>query len=250
MTSLEIVSIDEQLLVGFLLASVRAAAWLFIAPPFGRVIPPRVRAGLAFAVALTMAPSNESLLPSDAVGLAAAVGFQAFIGLATGFIVLAFISVFTVAGAIIDINGGFAMASVFDPMSGTSSAVVSRTYTLLATVLIFATGGHLVLVGGFIRTFQVAPLAGPDLQALGGVAIDNIGWFFVAAIEIAFPVVAVLLMVELLLGLVARAAPQTNVLTIGFALKTGVVIISLAIAVPLLPAAVESVVELANGAAT
>ena len=57
-------------------------------------------------------------------------------------------------------------------------------------------------------------------------------------------------MVELLLGLVARAAPQTNVLTIGFALKTGVVIIALALAVPLLPAAVESVVHMANEAAT
>lgn len=250
MTSLEIVAIDEQLLVGFLLASVRTAAWLFIAPPFGRVIPPRVRAGLAFALALVMAPSNESLLPDGVVGLAASVGFQAFVGLATGFIVLAFISVFTVAGSIIDINGGFAMAAVFDPMSGSASAIVSRAYTLLATVLIFATGGHLVLVSGFIRTFQVAPLAGPDLHALGNVALDNISWFFVAAIEIAFPVVAVLLMVELLLGLVARAAPQTNVLTIGFALKTGVVIIALALAVPLLPAAVESVVHMANEAAT
>ena len=73
---------------------------------------------------------------------------------------------------------------------------------------------------------------------------------FLAALEIAFPIVAVLFLVELVLGLVARAAPQTNVLTIGFALKTGVAILAIAASIPLLPAAVETLVTAAVGAAS
>ncbi|MGC6397959.1 MAG: flagellar biosynthetic protein FliR [Ilumatobacteraceae bacterium] len=250
MTDLATLSIDESLLVSFLLASVRIGTWLFIAPPFGRIIPARVRGALAFGLALPMASVTEVALPSGIVQLAAAALFQAAIGLATGFIVLAFISVFSVAGAFVDFSGGFSMGAMFDPLSGSSAAIISRAYTMLATVLIFATGGHIVLVGGFMRTFQSAPLQGPSIEALGQLAIDNIGWLFLAALEIAFPIVAVLFLVELVLGLVARAAPQTNVLTIGFALKIGVAILAIAASIPLLPAAVETLVTAAVGAAS
>ena len=160
----------------FLLASVRIGTWLFIAPRLVALFLP-VFVALAFGLALPMASVTEVALPSGIVQLAAAALFQAAIGLATGFIVLAFISVFSVAGAFVDFSGGFSMGAMFDPLSGSSAAIISRAYTMLATVLIFATGGHIVLVGGFMRTFRVSSV-GPRLRRLGSLlSTTSVGCF-------------------------------------------------------------------------
>ena len=86
MNELTTVALDEGQLYSFLLASARNAAWLFVAPPFGRVIPARVRGGLAFALAIPMSIAGEArALPESVLGLIAGVGVQAAVGMLVGF---------------------------------------------------------------------------------------------------------------------------------------------------------------------
>ena len=248
MNELTTVALDEGQLYSFLLASARNAAWLLVAPPFGRVIPARVRGGLAFALAIPMSITGEArALPESVLCLIAGVGVQAAVGMLVGFVVLAFISVFTVAGSLIDFSAGYTASTVFDPSVGQANSLMGRTYFLLASVLLFTTGGHLVVVEGYLRTYTVAPLSVPDFTSLGEFVVTNIGWLFLAALEMAFPVLATLLLVEVCLGLIARAAPQTNVLTLGFAAKTLVAVVVIGVSVRALPAAVESLVLAADG---
>ena len=159
--------------------------WLFIAPPFGRIIPARVRgACVRTRTSYGIGDRGRTSLGHRATRCRSAVPgrYRARNRLHCA----AFISVFSVAGAFVDFSGGFSMGAMFDPLSGSSAAIISRAYTMLATVLIFATGGHIVLVGGFMRTFQSAPLQGPSIEALGQLAIDNIGWLFLAALKLHF----------------------------------------------------------------
>lgn len=234
-------SADPATLVGFLLAMVRTVAWLTTSPPFTRgMVPVRVRLGLGVGLGALLAGSvDASEVPFDTVGLTFAIAYQVIIGVALGFVVQLFFTAFQAAGALIDLSSGFSIGAQFDPLTGNQNATVARLYDLLATVLLFAGGGHVLIVGGFMRSFQAAPLSGPSLEQIGQLLIHGLGTFMVAAIEISFPLIAALLMTEIALALLARAAPQANVLMLGMTVKALVLLTLLGLSLAVLPVAVD-----------
>jgi flagellar biosynthesis protein FliR len=239
--------LSPALLSGYLLALVRAAAWVAIAPPFGtRMLPLPVKAGLAAALALVLGPGMaEQAVPLEVGPLAGAVVLQVFAGLALGFIAVVIFSVFSAAGSMIDLFSGLTIASVFDPLSGGTSATFGRFYQLLATTLLFAIDGHLLLVRGFLTSFDAAPLTTVSSDAAAELLTRGLGLFFVAALEIAAPLLAALFLTEVALGLLSRAAPQMNVFILGIPLKILLTITLAAAALPMLPGAVSTVVRTA-----
>src|SRR3546814_19818961 len=78
------------------------------------------------------------------------------------------------AGGILDLFGGFAMAQVFDPQSGVSTSLFGRFYNLLATNLLFVLGGHLLLVRGFLRSFDAVPAMGLPTGSIAHVLMDHV----------------------------------------------------------------------------
>jgi flagellar biosynthetic protein FliR len=238
-------------LVAFLLAMVRTTAWLTMSPPFARTLmPAKVRVGLGVAIGFLLAGQvDASTIDLDVVSLSLAIGYQVFIGVALGFVVQLFFAAFQAAGAIIDFTSGFSVGAIYDPISGGQNATVARFYNLTATVLLFVGGGHLLILSGYMRSFQAAPLGGPSLDQLGAIFLGGIGTFFVAALEIAFPLAAAMLMTEIGLALLARAAPQANVLMLGLTLKALVLIVLLGVSLAILPSAVEQLADQATRAA-
>ena len=113
-------------------------------------------------------------------------------------------------------------------------------------MLLFVGGGHLLILSGYMRSFQAAPLGGPSLDQLGQMLLGGIGTFFIAAIEIAFPLAAAMLMTEIGLALLARAAPQANVLMLGLTLKALVLLLLLGMSLAILPSAVEMLADQAT----
>lgn len=238
------ITADYDLLVGFLLALVRASAWLVLVPPFGtRAIPVQVKIGLAAGLALPVASKLAENPPApEVVPLVGAIVAQVGIGVALGFLVYLFFAAVQSAGELIDVFGGFTVAPAYDPLSNAQSSTFGRFYQLLATTLLFATNGHLLLVRGFLTSFD-AVSANPTLDDFSEGFIDAFGTFFLAAIEIAAPLLAALFLAEVALGLLSKAAPQMNVFLVGFPVK---IILSLALvglALPLMPGAVSSLVE-------
>jgi flagellar biosynthetic protein FliR len=147
------------------------------------------------------------------------------------------------AGELIDLFAGFTIAATYDPFTSANQAVFGRFYSLLATALLFATGGHLVLVHGLLESFAVVPAGVPDLTATSGELLDALGLFFVSALEIAAPLLGALFLTELALGLLSKAAPQMNVLTLGFPIKILLTLGLTGIALAFLPQSVRSLVE-------
>lgn len=224
-------------MVSYLLVLSRCVAWLVIAPPFGtRLIPITVKIGLAGALTVAagpnLAPATVSL---EALPLTLAVLTQVAAGLALGFFALLVLAAIQAAGSLIDLFAGFTMAQVYDPMSGAGASVFGRLYQLVGTTVLFASGGHLILVRGFLRSFDAVPLSGLTAGA-AQMMTAQLGLFILAACEIAAPILAALFLAEVALGLLTRAAPQLNALQLGMPLKTLMALLLTGLALPLLPA--------------
>lgn len=233
-------------LVGFLLALVRTSAWLVVCPPFNtQAFPVRVKVGLAAALAVMLAPTlgSQPRLLEDTWAFAAALAYQAFTGLALGFAVYAVFAVVQAAGELLDLQAGFAAAAIYDPFTNAATTPIGRLHQLVVIAILFAINGHLVLVRGFITSFQAAPLAGPRLDDLGRLLTEDVARFLLAALQIAAPILAALFLADLVLGLLSRAAPQLNILVFGFALKIGLALVLVAVVLPVMPDTVTGLLE-------
>jgi len=232
-------------LLALLFVHLRVVSFLIIAPPFNSSsIPMRVRGMIAFAVALPIFPRYIGQAQIAGTGeLVSAVVWQIFAGLALGFVVHVLFAAVQAAGNLIDLFSMFAMASILDPMSNTQSAVFGRIYSLIATTLLFATGGHLLLVRGLLQTFDVVPAGPVDLGALGKIFSGDLDVLLTSALQIGGPILAVLFLTDLALGLVSRAVPSLNIFQLAFPVKTILVVSLAALAVAMMPGSLEAVVE-------
>ena len=209
-------------LVAFLLCALRIAAWLEISPPFATSGTPRlVRLMLAAGIALAVAGKAVPHAPAAEFGpLVTSAVEQLFIGAALGFLTRLLFSAVEAAGSLIDLSGGFSLAFAYDPLSATNTSVFGRFYGVLATTLIFATNAHLVILQGFLHTFSSLPLDGTlSLSQLDQTLVHGVTAMFVAALQIAAPLIAVLFLADVALGLLSRISPQLNVFQVSFPLK-------------------------------
>lgn len=212
-------------------------------PPFSSsAIPGRVKAILAVALATAGAGSmgGDVGLFSTTAGFVSGLVVQAFLGFVLGFGVYLLFSAVSVAGELIDISTGLSASQALDPVSGVSASVTPRLFNITATALLFASGGHLLLVRGFVRS---GSFDGVNLDRLGSSIVALAAQATVAAVEIALPVAGSLLVAEVALALLGKAAPQLNVFQLGFAVKILFGVILLGGSVVLLPGQVNALLE-------
>ena len=234
-----------DLLLSFLMALLRTSAWLVLVPPFNsRTIPAQVKAALALALAVPVAPRLvEHAPPLEVPALISATLLQVLIGLALGFVTLLIFSAVQAAGELIDVHVGFSMGAIIDPLSGVNQAVFGRLYQLLAVTLLFVIDGHLLLVRGFLASFDIAPTWPSDLTVFADRLVHGLGVFFAAAVQMALPLIAALFLAEVVLGLLSRAAPRMEVFVLGFPIKITMALVLAGLTLPLLPQAVEVLSE-------
>ena len=243
------VSVSGEPLVAFLLASVRILAWIAVVPPFsGRTIPNTAKVVLALGLAFAVAPEGGRI-PLDTVGLLFNVGTQVLVGLAMGFVTHLLLAAVAAAGSLIDVFGGFALAQAFDPLSMNQNTVFGKFHQMLATVILFVSGGHLMVLGGLLRTFHFLPLGTtPDWSGAPDVMVTAFSMFFVTAVQIALPMIAVLFVADLGLALLTKVAPQLNAINVMFPAKIGLTLLLLGLSFPVLPTAVSRLSILATDA--
>lgn len=236
-------------LIAFLLASVRILSWLAVVPPFaGRSVPMMAKVVLSLGLSFAVAPAGDAI-PLDSVGLLFNVGTQVLVGVAMGFVTHLLLAAITAAGSMIDIFGGFSLAQGFDPLSMNQNTVFGKFHQMLATALLFVSGGHLLIVGGLLRTFHFLPLGtSPDWGGAPDLLVTAFGLFFVTAVQIALPMIAVLFVADLGLALLTKVAPQLNAINVMFPAKIGLTLLLLGLSFPVLPGAVSRLVELATQA--
>lgn len=211
-------------LLTVLLASIRIAAWMMIAPPFATAgVPRTVRMMLAGLLAFLVSANAKEHVPDAEIGaLALSAVEQLVVGAAFGFLTRMLFSAIESAGSMIDLFGGFSLAAAYDPLMLTTNAVFGRFFAVFTTTLIFATNAHLVILAGFLRTFTALPLdATLSMPTLGSTLVHAFTQMFIAALQIAGPMIAILFIADVSLGLLSRISPQLNIFSISFPLKIG-----------------------------
>lgn len=229
-------------LIGFSLALVRTTAFVAVCPPFNSpAIPIRIRVGIATSIAFVVATQLGEAVGSLSLGpFVLALLTQALAGFALGFGVLVLFSAIQAAGDLIDLQVGFSLAAVVDPLSGAQAAPIARFQQLMAMVLVFTINGHVLVVRAYLRSVEAVPGGELDLGKLGSQLTALLSTFMIAAVEIGLPVLAALFCAEVALGLLGKAAPQLNILVLGFAVKTFVAIALLGMTLVMLPETTES----------
>jgi flagellar biosynthetic protein FliR len=200
----------------------RTAGVMVIAPLPWTEAPAKSRAVLALllaAVAHGAAPLAPDAVSSAKTALFA-MPFEVLVGLAMGFVVRLAVSAVEVAGDAMAPLLGLGIASIFDPQSGAVDTVLGRMLRLLALLVAVLLGLHRVVIGALVASFRVLPagsvadpsLATPALVKMSVMAIST-------GLKLALPVVAVLLMTQLALAFVSRAAPAMQIFSVGFAIS-------------------------------
>jgi flagellar biosynthetic protein FliR len=238
-------------LIAIMLGAVRAGAWLVICPPFNsRLIPAQIKALLSVAIALPMAPYLRTSIPSiETADIIACAALQVFVGAALGFLTALFFAAVQAAGDLLDVFGGFTLAMAFDPLSLSQSSIFGRFYNLMAVTLLFASDGHQLILRGFMQSYEALPLnANFSMDTFSKLLVEGIGQMFLAALQIAGPLIAVLFLTDVAFGLLNRVAPSLNAFQLGFPAKILLVLTLSGTAVAVLPAALSTLVDKAVSA--
>jgi flagellar biosynthetic protein FliR len=233
-------------LVALLLGTARAAGFVLLAPPFNsRMIPAPVKGALAMALSVLLSTQIAPSLPEVTGGfLVVAAVTEVIIGAALGFVVQVLFTAVQMAGDLIDLTGGFSLQPAYDPLAMTNNSSVGRLHYLLATTLLFSSGGHLLLVKGFATSYEGMPVGGSiPTDQLGAVLVKAFAMMFLAAVQIAGPMVAVLLLADVALALLSKAAPALNIFSFGFPFKIMLTLLMLGLTFPLLPPALDTLME-------
>jgi flagellar biosynthetic protein FliR len=232
--------------MAYLLASVRIVAWLAVVPPFSsRSVPAMAKVVLALGLSFVVAPAlAQDRLPASTPELLLVVLTQVVVGLGMGFVTMLLFAAVSTAGALVDVFGGFALAAAFDPLSMNQNTVFGAWHQWLATALLLVSGGHLVVIGGLLKTFSFLPLSGvPDLAGWQPVLVTAFGMFFTVAVQIALPLIAVLFLADLALALLTKVAPQLSAINIMYPAKIGMTLLLVGLSFPVLPQAVHRLVD-------
>jgi flagellar biosynthetic protein FliR len=233
-------------LLAIMLGAARTGAFLMISPPFNsRFIPGTVKALLSVGLTLPLAPYLKGTIPSlQTADIIASAALQVFVGASLGFIVSMLFAALQAAGDLLDLFGGFTLAMGYDPLSMNQSSVFGRFYNLVAVTILFATEGHQMILRGFLQSFQTMPLnLSFNPTNLSQVLLKGVGEMFLAAIQIAGPLVIVLFLTDVAFGLLNRVAPALNAFQLGFPAKILVLLLLSGLAITTLPPIVESLVE-------
>jgi flagellar biosynthesis protein FliR len=233
-------------MLAILLGAARTGAWLMICPPFNsRFIPGTVKALLSVGLTLPLAPYLRGTLPSlETSDIIVTAALQVFVGAALGFVTALLFAALQAAGDMLDLFGGFTLAMAYDPLSMNQSSVFGRFYNLVAVTILFASGGHQVILRGFLQSFRTLPLDLTfNLSTFSQLLLKGLGEMFIAAIQIAGPLVVVLFLTDVAFGLLNRVAPALNAFQLGFPAKIFLLLVLAGIAVHNLPQVIESLVD-------
>jgi flagellar biosynthesis protein FliR len=244
---------SEEQVAGFMLVIARIAPLFLVAPMFSsKMIPARVRGIAAVGLAVGIAPlaMKGEHVPLDIMSLGALAVKELLVGLAFSFAIAALFAAVTAAGSLADTLIGFSFGALVDPITGNNASVLSQAYSLVGVAIFIAIGGDGWVIQGLNHTYDLVPLV--DYPALGpmvaGVQHAFVG-IFVAAVELAAPVLLAVIITDAAFGVVARVVPQLNVFQVGFPAKVTVGLLVIGVSLPFAAGWISDELQRSVGAA-
>ena len=215
--------IDLNSLPVFLLVFVRVLSFFVVMPLFSyRSIPLPLKIGFSFFLAIIMFHSiDSSALVIDTTYIFLIVK-EVLVGVLIGLIAFIIVSALQVAGGFVDFQMGFAIANVVDPQTGAQTPLTGQYFYMIALLFLLAVDGHHLIIDGIFNSYRFIPLETfiPfENKSIADFIIDTFNHMFTIAFQMAIPIVGTLFLVDVALGIIARAVPQLNVFVVGLPLK-------------------------------
>jgi flagellar biosynthetic protein FliR len=227
-----------QYLPNLLLIFCRITAFFIVAPVFSaKNVPNQFKIGLSFFITLIVFSTiDPSAMTINGVYVVAIMK-EIVIGLLIGFVAYLFFTVVQISGSFIDMQMGFSMANIIDPMTGTQSPILGNLKFMLAVLLFITMGGDHYFIHAIIDSYRWVPLSN---EAFAHIYNGQVSEFlllsfakvFGLAFQMAAPMIAALFLIDVGLGILARTAPQFNIFVIGMPLKVLVGFILLTLLFP------------------
>ena len=209
-------------LSAMLLALIRVSGMVVFAPFFSSsALPVRTKAVLVTAVAFLLAPLVAGLPNAHAeIGFGAILGELA-VGLVYGLSLALLSEMLLFAGQIAGVQFSFSLVNLLDPSTNIETPLMGNLFQLMGTLVIVAAGLDRILLASVVRSFRAVPLGTGGLGAVTAPAIVRAaGGIFLAGLELAAPVLAATMLVEIAVALVGRLSPQLPVMSLTVPLKT------------------------------
>jgi flagellar biosynthesis protein FliR len=238
------VRLDDHLLFSAFCVFTRCTSMLMSAPVLGNVVPVTIRVMMGVVLSFStvgVVQGNIGEVPHNLIGLVLATMHEAVIGLLIGGFMQLLVATAQVAGSFLDVQIGTGSAQIFNPFLGAAASPVAQFKLMLTTVLVLLLNGHRMMIAAFVKSYE---MPGPRLASVQNELIAFIGQTSLLALQIAAPVAAVTIVIDLAAGLVNKAVPQTQPFLLSLPAKLAAGIVVLAIGLPALVGAVQTGLDL------
>ena len=209
----------------FLLIFTRISMFVYLAPFYGmKGVPNQVKIGLSFFVTVLLygvIPDKAPLPYETVLGYAVIVAKEALTGLFIGFSVSICNSIVTFAGRIIDMETGLSMASLVDPTTKEMGSFSGVFYQYMITLILILSGMHRYILKALVETFTLIPINGAIFHSekLLSAMVMFMGDYISIGFRICLPVFGVMLLLNAILGIMAKVSPQMNMFAVGIQMK-------------------------------
>ena len=232
----------------FLLIFVRVASFVYIAPFFSMSnTPSRVRVGLAFfiSVLLYQTGPEQEVVYDTLIGYTIIVMKEAVTGFLIGFGANLCTAVVSFAGQIADMEMGLSMASLFDPATKQQTTITGVYYNYMVLLLLMISGMHRYLLKALAETYELIPINGAVFHddALLQALITFMGDYIIVGFRICLPIFAMMIILNAVLGILAKVSPQLNMFAVGIQMKVLVGFCVLFVTTAMLPDAAGFIYE-------
>jgi len=212
------------LVTPFLLVLFRVAGMLAVSPFFDtNAIPMQVRALLALAMTFCLwhVVPPMAVVPENLVVVVVAVAGEFAVGLVIGLMAAAVFAGIKAGAHLISQQMGLSLATIYDPAFESQSTVIEQLAFWLALMVFLAMGGHREIINAIVYSYQTVPMGegGLSAEAMLGALVGCLGAAYHAAIRIAMPALVTFFTSTLTTGLMSRAMPQMNLMTMGISIN-------------------------------
>jgi flagellar biosynthetic protein FliR len=224
------------------LCLVRVSAMVAFAPFFSSTaLPMRAKAVFVGAVAYLLAPLVAALPHAHtALGFSALLG-EVAVGLVYGLTLTLLNEMLLFAGQIASVQFSFSMVNLLDPTSHIQTPLLGDLFQLMGTLVILAAGLDRIMLASLVRSFRVVPLGGFSLAPASALELVRAAsGIFLAAVELAAPVLAATMLVEISVALLGKLSPQLPVMMLTVPMKTLTGFVLLAGSLALWPRFIEA----------
>lgn len=230
----------------YLLVLIRVSSFVLTAPFFSyNAVPHRMKAAVSIMLSIIIIQiiPVAQLSYNGMFGFSALVLKEAFVGAVLGFMCALCFYIVHFSGQVVDMEMGLSMATMFDPTSNIQISVTGNMYNYFLMLTLLVTNSHYYIIRAITDSFRYFNVGQAVIRVDGlkTIIIDFMANYFLLAVRIVLPVIGCMLLINVVLGVLAKAAPQMNMFVVGMQIKVLVGIVILVLLVQTLPTISEMV---------